>query len=206
MSAFPAAEAMQVPTAPEKRAGGPSGGLAAHPDATCSVCAKPFRRQNSLAIVCSLRCARQVPVRARKAEKAQDKARREALKSRSDWLREAQAVVNHYVRLRDARFGCISCDKPASWPGQWHASHFRSVGAASAVRFNLWNIHKACSVCNNWKSGNLSEYEPALRDRIGGAKVDWLRAQNQRAEYSVEYLKRIKAVFAKRIRRLEAGA
>jgi len=114
-------------------------------------------------------------------------------------MREAQAIINRYVRLRDKDLGCISCDKPAAWQGQWHASHFRSVGASSATRFNLWNIHKSCSICNNWKSGNLSEYEPRLRAKIGDEKVDWLRTQNQRAEYSIEYLKRLIKIFKRKI-------
>jgi hypothetical protein len=142
----------------------------------------------------------------RKAEKAEAKRTRAqlaALKPRSHWLKTAQAEVNRYVRLRDFRFGCVSCDRPASWDGQWHASHFRSVGAASAVRFNLWNIHKACSICNNWKSGNLSEYEPRLRERIGADRVDWLRAQNRITLYSIEQLKRLRHVFARKANRLE---
>jgi len=155
-------------------------------------------------IVCGVACARRVPVINRKAEKAELKRRKEAAKPRSKWLQEAQSVVNRYARLRDAHLGCASCDRPANWNGQWHGSHFRSVGAASAVRFNLWNIHKACSICNNWKSGNLSDYEPRLRARIGDAKVDWLRTQNQRADYPVEYLKRLKRVFTKKCNRLEA--
>jgi hypothetical protein len=127
----------------------------------------------------------------------------EKLKTRTQWAAEAQKEVNRYVRLRDVHLGCVSCDKPANWDGQWHASHFRSVGAASAVRFNLWNIHKSCSVCNNWKSGNLSDFEPRLREKIGDQKVDWLRTQNQRAHYSIEYLKRLKYVMRKKANRQE---
>jgi len=170
----------------------------------CRVCGGPFLPFNTMQIVCGVACARRVPVINRKAEKAELKRRKEAAKPRSKWLQEAQSVVNRYARLRDAHLGCASCDRPANWNGQWHGSHFRSVGAASAVRFNLWNIHKACSICNNWKSGNLSDYEPRLRARIGDAKVDWLRTQNQRADYPVEYLKRLKRVFTKKCNRLEA--
>jgi hypothetical protein len=114
----------------------------------------------------------------------------------------AQQVVNQYVRLRDGKEGCISCNRGAEWGGQWHASHFRSVGAASAIRFNLWNIHKSCSICNNWKSGNLSEYEPRLRAKIGDQKVDYLRTQNQTVTYSIEYLQRVIKVAKKGIKRL----
>lgn len=169
----------------------------------CRVCSKAFERRNSMHVVCSPRCALRSVKAAKQAEKEQTRARRVALKSRAELARDAQAAVNRYVRLRDAHLGCASCDRPASWDGQWHASHFRSVGAASAVRFHLWNIHKACSICNNHLSGNLAEYEPRLRAHIGGDRVDWLRTQNQRADYPRDYLDRIKRVFTKKANRLE---
>ena len=174
----------------------------------CKVCKSQYTKSRMGQVVCCPECAMTLArSKNAKAEKVEiTRARRAAvarLKTRSDWMKEAQTEVNKYVRLRDAGLGCISCDKPANWGGQWHASHFRSVGAASSVRFNLWNIHKSCSVCNNWKSGNLSEYEPRLREKIGNEKVDWLRAQNQLATYSIEYLKRLKNIFKKRAKRLE---
>lgn len=174
----------------------------------CKVCKSQYTKSRMGQVVCCPECAMTLArSKNAKAEKVEiTRARRAAvarLKTRSDWMKEAQAEVNKYVRLRDAGLGCISCDKPANWGGQWHASHFRSVGAASSVRFNLWNIHKSCSVCNNWKSGNLSEYEPRLREKIGNEKVDWLRTQNQLSTYSIEYLKRLKTIFKKRAKRLE---
>lgn len=177
----------------------------------CKTCRTRFDPVPINAKVCSEVCAMAYAVSYRgKAEKvAQVKDKREtkqkliAMKSKATWAKEAQSAVNKYVRLRDAHLGCVSCDKPASWIGQWQASHFRSVGAATAVRFNLWNIHKSCSVCNNWKSGNLSEYEPRLREKIGPEKVDWLRTQNQLSAYSVEYLERIKIIFTKRAKQLK---
>ena len=170
----------------------------------CRHCRSEFTPVRPMQKACSPTCALELARAVRlKAERKEDRVKREKMKRRSDWLAECQAVVNKYVRLRDAHLGCVSCDRPASWDGQWNASHFRSVGAASAVRFHLWNIHKACSICNNHKSGNLSEYEPRLREKQGDAKVDWLRTQNQRADYPVEYLKRLKAVFSRKVRRLE---
>ena len=156
---------------------------------TCAdpVCRKEWKRQAGM----------------RKQALADRRAQKEKLKTRKDWLREAQAAVNRYVRLRDRDKGCVSCDRPATWGGQWHASHFRSVGAASAVRFNLWNIHKACSVCNHHLSGNLVAYRPRLVALIGRDRVDWLDAQNNVVRYDVEYLKKIKRVFAKRANRID---
>ena len=170
----------------------------------CKACKEPYLRLRPLQVACSPACAHDI-VKAKKAKEqlAADRAKREALKPRAQWLKEAEAVVNRYVRLRDHNDGCSSCHLPAAWGGQWHASHFRSVGAASAVRFNLWNIHKACSPCNAHKGGNIHEYRPRLIAKIGAEKVDWLMCQNGRADYTVEYLKRLKAVFAKKARRME---
>ena len=139
---------------------------------------------------------------AAKVERASIKARKEAIKPRAKWLAECQAIVNKIVRLRDRHLPCCSCDRPASWDGQWHASHFRSVGAASAVRFNLWNIHKACSVCNHHLSGNIAGYMPRLVEKIGPQKVEWLQQQNQIVRYEIEYLKRLKSVFNRRANRV----
>lgn len=138
-----------------------------------------------------------------RADKKETAKRKEAAKPRSKWLEECQSIANKIARLRDANDGCISCDKPASWQGQWHGSHFRSVGAASAVRFNLWNIHKSCSVCNHHYSGNIGAYTPRIIEKIGQERVDWLQSQNQVARHSIDYLKKYKRIMAKKLRRME---
>lgn len=170
----------------------------------CTICGKEFEpRFNSLQAVCGIGCASKVGKIKRKGIARSLRIRKEAAKSIRELAFEAQVVVNRYARLRDYAQGCISCNKPAAWGGQWHGSHFRSVGAASAVRYNLWNINKSCSVCNNHKSGNIIDYLPRLIAKIGQDKVDWLYAQNQVVRYDRAYLKRLKAVFAKKCRRLE---
>jgi hypothetical protein len=177
----------------------------------CKSCRESFIPVKSLQAVCGVPCAIALTnagkEKAWKAAKIADtkwlREAKEKIKPRAKWLKEAEQAVNKYVRLRDAHLGCVSCDKPATWQGQWHASHLRSVGASSATRYHLWNIHKSCSVCNTHLSANLSEYLPRLRARIGDDKVDWLYTQNQPASYSIEYLKRLKTVFMKRCRMLE---
>ncbi|MFV1944118.1 recombination protein NinG [Pseudomonas luteola] len=175
-------------------------------------CRAEFIPARPLQAACSVPCALQMAA-ARSArverenvrkEKAEAKEARKKLKSRSEYMKEAQAVINRYVRLRDSRLGCVSCNKAADWQGQWHASHFRSVGAAPHLRFNLNNIHKACSVCNNYLSGNIIGYRPELVRRIGEAKVEALESAHFDARYTIEYLKRLKAVFAKKCRRIES--
>ena len=181
----------------------------------CKVCRKPFEPRPPRALVCSEDCAGAFAVskrlkEERRAEKAAQalerkdtKARKERLKSLSQLAKEAEREVNRYVRARDFKEGCISCDKPATWNGQWHASHFRSVGAAPQLRFNLWNIHKSCSICNNWKSGNISDYTPRILSKIGREKYDFLLSKNSCIKYNREYLRRLKQVFARKAKRKE---
>lgn len=162
--------------------------------------------QKVCGIICAISHAKQQRENREKQSKTEEnrktKAKLDKLKSKSQWAKEAQTVVNKYVRVRDAAFGCVSCDKPASWAGQWHASHFRSVGAAPGLRFNLWNIHKACSVCNNHLSGNLASFTPRLIEKIGADRVEWLRNQNAVIRRDVEYFERVKYIFTKKIKRL----
>ena len=181
----------------------------------CPECRVMFTPSRSSQAVCGeIECA----IAYGKSEKGQESARKaiadvgrrdirerkEALKSRGDHAKEAQAVINRYVRLRDAHLGCISCDKPATWGGQWHCSHFRSVGAAPHIRYNLWNMNRACSVCNNHLSGIIAGYRPKLIEKIGQDKVDWLESNHSVVRHDIPYLKRIKAVFKKKCLRLEA--
>ena len=172
----------------------------------CSVCAKTFLKTSPDHTVCNYLCAI-TKLKEAKQKKAfkEYRAARERIKTKGDHAKDTQAVINRYVRLRDAILGCVSCDKPSTWQGQWHASHFRSRGAAPHLRFNLNNIHKSCSVCNNHMSGNIGGYRPALIEKIGQAKVDWLECNQDAVRHDIPYLKRLRAVFAKKIKRISAG-
>ncbi len=182
----------------------------------CAVrsCRAPFVPSQTFQTWCSPECglviARAKQDKERKAlaqvERKAIKAAKERIKSRGDHAKEAQQAINRYVRLRDAHLGCVSCDKPASWHGQWHCSHFRSVGAAPHLRFNLLNMHKACSVCNNHLSGNIAGYRPRLIERIGLVRVEWLESCQGRAGHDIAYLKRIKAIFTKKANRIQRKA
>lgn len=172
----------------------------------CKVCRAEYERKRLTQKVCGdIDCAVEFSRREarRKLEKAGRKALREGrerLKSKADYMREAQVVFNQYVRIRDAGLPCISCGKPDNGKHQRHASHFKSVGSNSALRYHLWNVHASCSKCNAWLSGNIGEYLPRLIEKIGSEKVEWLNAQKQPARYDAAYLKRLKKVFAKRAR------
>lgn len=174
-------------------------------------CRQPFPPVNSLQTVCGYKCGLAWAEIQRKRKEAQlaredrrhTRERKEKLKTRADYMREAQAEVNAYVRLRDAHLGCVSCDKPATWQGQWHASHFRSVGSSPHLRFDLRNIHKACSVCNNHLSGNIHGYRPKLIERIGLEAVEALETDQEPRRYTIDDLQAIKAEYRAKVRELK---
>lgn len=133
------------------------------------------------------------------------RAAKERVKPKGQYMREAQAAFNAWVRLRDAALGCVSCNKPATWDGQWHASHFRSVGSSPEHRFNPLNVHRACSVCNNHLSGNILGYQPELIRRIGAEAVEALLGPSEPKRYTIDDLKAITAEYRAKTRELKKG-
>ena len=177
----------------------------------CKICPIRFNPSNSMQKVCSPGCAieyaksEQGKKNAASARKQETAVKKKAFRANDkSWhTKQAQIAVNKYVRLRDKGLACISCDKPDNGKHQRHASHYKSVGSNSALRFNLWNISASCSQCNSWKSGNIGEYTPRLIEKIGQEKYDWILTQNHNVKYSSEYLMRLAKVFRKRARVLE---
>lgn len=53
------------------------------------------------------------------------------------------------------------------------------------------NVWKACSVCNSWKSGNLTSYRIKLVEKIGNEWVEWLEAQNMPYTWEIDDLKEV---------------
>ena len=138
------------------------------------------------------------------------KVRKEKLKTRADHLREAQAAVNEYVRLRDVHLPCISCDSMPNdndlmTGSRWDAGHYRSVGACPELRFEPLNIHRQCVKCNRNLSGNAVEYRIRLVQRIGAEKVAWLEDLHAPCKYTVEEIKAIKAKYRAKTRELKKG-
>ncbi len=131
-----------------------------------------------------------------KADRKELKARKEKLKSKGDYAREAQAVFNKYIRLRDNNLPCVSCGRHHE--GQYHAGHYRTVGGNPELRFEELNCHKQCSVCNNHKSGNIVEYRINLVQRIGSDALDWLEGPHEAKKYTIDQLKEIKIKYRKK--------
>lgn len=178
---------------------------------TCRVCKQSFTPFLSTAIVCSKECAESLAISKRlKAEKKtkikekrENKQKLDKLKSRKQWMKEAQTAFNAWVRLRDAGRPCISCGRHHE--GQYHAGHYLSVGARPELRFEELNVHKQCSACNNYLSGNIVLYRKSLIEKIGLERVEWLEGHHPIKKYTIDELKAIKAVYGAKARMLKAA-
>lgn len=181
---------------------------------TCKACGDKFRPSLSTQKACSVKCALELAKQpegqkvARKAiadrERREIQVRKEKLKSRADYLREAQAIFNQWVRLRDAALPCVSCSRHHD--GQYHAGHYRTVGANPELRFEPLNVHKQCAPCNNHKSGDIVNYRINLVHRIGADQVDWLEGPHKAQRYTIDDLKAIKAQYRVKIKQLKEAA
>lgn len=168
---------------------------------TCKSCRQLFTAQKMGQKVCCPECAIALAVSERgKAEKVAqvkerkaDAVKRDKLKSRSDWAREAQTAFNAFIRARDADQPCISCGRHHQ--GQYHAGHYLSVGARPELRFEELNCAKQCSPCNNYLSGNAVLYRIALINKIGLEAVEWLEGPHEPKKYTIDDLKEIKAYY-----------
>lgn len=140
-----------------------------------------------------------------KQERKEIKQAKEKLKTVGDYVKEAQAAVNKYIRLRDHNKPCVSCGnnrehKIGLTGHRYDAGHYRSRGSAGHLRFNLLNIHKQCVRCNREASGNLVAYRIELIKRIGVERVEALENDNSLRSFDIDYLKRVKKIFNKRAR------
>jgi len=142
--------------------------------------------------------------KAREAERKQEKAanmkRKMDVKPISYWMKRAQAAFNAWIRARDAGKPCVSCGHPDDGSRQRHASHYRSVGACSSLRFDEMNVHASCSICNNWLSGNIGSYKVELIKRIGLEQVESIESAPKLRKWTKDELISIESEYKARLR------
>lgn len=172
----------------------------------CQICKEAFEPFNSMQVVCGISCARKIPVVRRKKERADTRARKEKLKTRSDYVKEAQREFNRYIRSRDKNQLCICCEKPlgeAATGGDFDCGHYRSVGSAPHMRFHELNAHGQRKQCNRWGAGRAIDYRKGLIARIGAEAVESLEADQAPRHYSIEDLKAIRDKYRRMAKELE---
>lgn len=151
----------------------------------------------------TLKNADKLADKTRQQKRQEDRVKKEKLKTKGQWTKEAQAAFNAYVRWRDRHDPCISCGNYTADDaigGNWDCGHYRSIGSAPHLRFHLWGANKQCVRCNRYLSGNVADYRVGLIKKIGHTKVEYIESENCSKNYSIDDLKRIKRIFTKKLR------
>ncbi len=174
----------------------------------CKACARAFQQNRIGQQVCGQTCAYTLVTRTRERSERKDIAKRKvAIKTRSDWMKEAQVAFNAYIRERDKDKPCICCGKPLQADavgGGFDCGHYRSVGSAPHLRFMELNAHGQTKQCNRYGAGRAVDYRLGLIKRIGLQLVEILEGDNLPAKWTIEDLQAIKAKYKLKLKELKA--
>jgi hypothetical protein len=183
-------------------------------------------------VVCSYKCGLAIAPanegKARKAlaqiERKEIRERKEKLKTRSDFVQEAEKAVRDYRRLYELSIGsgCISCGKSQAevqaaqgWKtgGAFDAGHFLSKGARPELRMEPTNIWLQCKGCNAGsfkyarKGLTVSQgFREGLVSRIGMEAVEALESDHEPRKHTIEELKAITAEYRAKTKELKGRA
>ena len=175
---------------------------------TCKHCGTTFFPQRAMQRVCGPVCAGRMVKAAKVAERANIRARKEAIKTIPQLIKEAQIEFNAYIRARDKGLPCICCGIPLgvdSVGGGYDAGHYRSTGSASHLRFNESNVHAQRKQCNRYGAGRAVDYRIGLIHRIGLAAVESLESDNGVHKWTADELRAIKAEYRLKRKNLETS-
>jgi hypothetical protein len=176
----------------------------------CQACKTPFTPFRALEAWCSPECGLIVAQeRLAKQERKVDRARKQSLKTKRDYLKEAQVAFNSYIRSRDSNQPCISCGTPLqaeALGGGYDCGHYRSVGSANHLRFNEDNAHGQCKKCNRYDSGRAVDYRIGLVSRIGVSRVECLEQNNDLVKWTKEALISIRDKYRALVRQAKKEA
>jgi hypothetical protein len=178
----------------------------------CKVCKAIYDRVRPMQVCCSVPCALTLAQGKReKAERVAYRVAKESLKTRGDYIKEAQKEVNRYVRIRDRIAGvpCICCGKYLDWnkPNNIDAGHYRGTGSAVHMRFDTFgNINAQLVHCNRYRAGRALDQAPRIAKRWGRDVLDAIDSDQSSRKWTIPELIEIKEGFRSWANELEREA
>jgi hypothetical protein len=165
----------------------------------CKICKTKFEPKFFLQKWCSPECGAKYGLILKEKSDADEWVKekqklKSKLKSYSQKVNEAKKVFQKWIRQRDEKQPCISCNTLVSIPF-WDAGHFKKAELYRGVIFNEDNVHKQCRKCNFYLDGNELNYRTGLVQRIGLAKVEELERiaeETKKYKYTDQELQDIK--------------
>ena len=181
----------------------------------CKVCRAEFlpsfnTTQRVCGVECSIAKAKATRLAAErvvaKKDRRETREKLEKLKTRTDWVKDAQKAFNAYIRARDARRPCICCGRPFEPHrpgGAVDAGHYLSVGSSPHLRFEEANVHAQRKSCNRPGGTSRVSFRNGMIERIGLAALEALESDQAPRHYSIDDLKALKATYTAKRRELD---
>lgn len=183
----------------------------------CKVCTGLFSPYKSTDQTCGRHICAVEWVKAKERKKemklfnAVTRKMKEAIKTKSQWMAEADKEFGKFTRVRDADLPCISCGRTNAmveptdgWKpgGAWDCGHYLSKGAHPELRYDEDNANKQCKSCNGGagkyakKNHTVTQnYRINLLLKIGTKAVEVLEGPHELKKYTVIDYKAIKAKY-----------
>ena len=182
--------------------------------------ATPFRRwcsddcAHDIAMA-GLEKAKAAQARAReaqaRAERVETKKALAKFKKRPEFIAEAQAAFNAYIRERDRDLPCICCGSfdasgAGGIGGGWDCGHYISRAHASHLRFDERNAHKQRKGCNRPGGTTRAKYRAGLVARYSEqyvAELEALEYAPPSRDMTKEELVTIKETYQQKLKQLK---
>jgi len=142
-----------------------------------------------------------------RAEKRQDREKREAGKSIRKLIAEAQTAFNAFIRTRDAKQPCICCGKPFEPQrpgGSMDAGHYMSRGSSCQLRFDEANVHGQRKNCNRPGGTTRASFRAGMIARVGLAEVERLERDDGVHKWTHDELRAIRDQYKAKAKELKA--
>ena len=182
----------------------------------CGERKEPFR---PFAEVCSPACAETYVLLTREKEAraaakrvlAEDRERKEKIKSRSEHIAELQVIFNRFIRARDIAAGhnCIDCDKPfepGKPGGSIDAGHYLARSVAPHLRFDERNVFAQRKNCNMPGGTTRAAFRAGVERRIGTEALEALEADQEPRKWNIPELVAMKALYRAKLKELKQCA
>ena len=180
----------------------------------CPVCNELFVPYNTLQRPCRPQCAiiwsktTNGQKAVRRVQRAAYREKRLELKTKSQWLKEAEREICKWVRkVRDIDLPCVTCGKydaeiPNNWRGgKWDGGHYKTKGGHPELRLEPTNIHKQCKSCNspgpNKADWVREQYDINIQTRITPEEYQWLNGPHPPLHWTIDDIIEIKTKYRK---------
>ena len=176
----------------------------------CAMCKKYFPHETGIlarngTFFCCQDHMTQFAFKTAKGNKRETAIVRKVVARDSDRKRQfklACRAARRLARALDKGKPCISCGVTKA--SQWDGGHFLSMGAHPEMACDMRNIHRQCTRCNMFLSGNVLEYMDGLIQRYGEGYPDAVR-QIKSERMTGDELKALKKVLNKEALMIEKG-